>query len=56
MREMIWNINWIDSMTNYVLQSALIFVLTVVISAILCELLSRVLFAQALIGYRYSRK
>ena len=56
MREMIWNINWIDSMTNYVLQSALIFVLTVVISAILCELLSRLPFAQALIGYRYSRK
>lgn len=56
MREMIWNINWIDSMTNYVLQSALIFVLTFVISAILCELLSRLPFAQALIGYRYSRK
>lgn len=56
MREMIWNINWINSMTNYALQSALIFILTFVISAILCELLSRLPFAQTLIGYRYSRK
>ena len=55
MKEMVWNINWIGSMTNYVLQSVVIFVITIVLSTLLCELLSKLPFAQNLIGYRYSR-
>lgn len=55
MRDFVWNINWIGSMTNYVLQSVVIFVLTIVLSTFLCEVLSKLPFAQTLIGYRCSR-
>lgn len=56
MRELLWNIGWIESVENYVLQTVIVLCLTFIISLFLCILLSKLPFAQFLIGYKVKTK
>lgn len=56
MRELLWHMDLISGIGNYLLQTAVVFILTFIMSFAVCELLSQLPFAQWLIGYKHSRK
>lgn len=51
MRELLWNVYLIINISNYILQTAVVFILTFILSVLLCEFLARLPFAKFLIGF-----
>lgn len=52
MREWLWNLLWIQTIHNYILQTIIIAVLTMIIAACLCVLMSRLPILHYFTGYR----
>jgi len=52
MRYWLWKVDWIQSIQSYLMQTIVVAVLTIIITTVVCLLLSRIPLANALVGYR----
>lgn len=55
LRNVLWHVDWIAQMQNYYIQTLVLTVLTTVLSATVCALLSLVPGSEYMIGYRFRR-
>lgn len=56
MRELLWNIEWIKSIHNYILQTSVVAVCSILSSLLLCVLISTLPFSEYIIGYKCVKK
>lgn len=56
MRELFWNLEWIKSMHNYILQTFVVAFCSILSSLLLCVLISILPFSDYIIGYKHVKK